>query len=233
MGTAKLVASGDEIAADLKETFDHATSRRAADVKLRLIVPPKMASIVRVQRVSPTVIDVTKDVIAVDERTFDYPTGAWSAEERDFHVVVEMKQAGRDRRADAHRAHRARHRRQGRGPAGGHRHLERRCAHDDRHRPAGRPLHRPGRARGGDPRGFRGARKGQCPGGDRQARQGDEARPRFRQRGSDAATRQGRRRRRCGQGHRPPPLGRPEERSPRRRSRRDADGPALPVEDAA
>ena len=94
MGTAKLVASGDAIAADLKETFDHASARRAADVKLRLVVPPKMASIVRVQRVSPTVIDLTKDGIAVDERTFDYPTGAWSAEERDFHVVIEMKQAG-------------------------------------------------------------------------------------------------------------------------------------------
>jgi hypothetical protein len=94
MGTAKLVASGDAIAADLKETFDHAAARRAANVKLRLIVPPKMASIVKVQRVSPTVIDLTKDAIAVDDRTFDYPTGSWSAEERDFHVVVEMKQPG-------------------------------------------------------------------------------------------------------------------------------------------
>ena len=94
MGTAKLVASGADIAADLKETFDHAAARKAANVKLRLIVPPKMASIVRVQRVSPTVIDLTKDGIAIDDRTFDYPTGAWSAEERDFHVVIEMKQAG-------------------------------------------------------------------------------------------------------------------------------------------
>jgi hypothetical protein len=94
MGTAKLVASGDAIAADLKQTFDNAASRGAAAVKLRLIVPPKMASIARVQRVSPTVIDMTKDVIAVDDRTFDYPTGAWGAEERDFHVVIEMKQSG-------------------------------------------------------------------------------------------------------------------------------------------
>lgn len=94
MGTAKLVATGEDIAADLKETFEHAAARRAADVKLRLIVPPKMASIVKVQRVSPTVIDLTKDVIAIDDRTFDYPTGSWSAEERDFHVVVEMKQPG-------------------------------------------------------------------------------------------------------------------------------------------
>ena len=94
MGAAKLVATGEDIAADLKETFEHAAARRAADVKLRLIVPPKMASIVKVQRVSPTVIDVTKDVVAVDDRTFDYPTGSWSAEERDFHVVIEMKQPG-------------------------------------------------------------------------------------------------------------------------------------------
>jgi hypothetical protein len=94
MGTAKLVSGGDDIAADLKETFEHAAARRAADVRLRLIVPPKMASIVKVQRVSPTVIDLTKDAITVDDRTFDYPTGAWGVEERDFHVVIEMRQAG-------------------------------------------------------------------------------------------------------------------------------------------
>jgi hypothetical protein len=94
MGTARLVSSGDDIAADLKETFEHAAARRAANVRLRLIVPPKMASIAKVLRVSPTVIDLTNDVIAVDDRTFDYPTGAWAAEERDFHVVIEMKQAG-------------------------------------------------------------------------------------------------------------------------------------------
>jgi hypothetical protein len=40
------------------------------------------------------VIDLTKEVIAIDDRTFDYPTGAWAVEERDFHVVIEMKQAG-------------------------------------------------------------------------------------------------------------------------------------------
>jgi len=94
MGTARLVSSGDDIAADLKETFEHAAARRTADVRLRLIVPPKMASIVKVLRVSPTVIDFTNEVIAVDDRTFDYPTGAWAVEERDFHVVIEMKQAG-------------------------------------------------------------------------------------------------------------------------------------------
>lgn len=94
MGTARLVSSGDDIAADLKQTFEQAAARRAADVKLRLIVPPRMASIMKLQRVSPTVIDLTREVIAIDDRTFDYPTGAWGVEERDFHVVIEMKQAG-------------------------------------------------------------------------------------------------------------------------------------------
>ena len=94
MGAAKRVASGEDIAADLRETFEHAAARRAADVKLRLIVPPKMATIVKVQRVSPTVIDLTSKAVVVDDRTFDYPTGSWSAEERDFHVVIAMKQPG-------------------------------------------------------------------------------------------------------------------------------------------
>jgi VWA domain-containing protein len=94
LGTAKLVASGDDIAADLKSTFETASARRAAGVKLRLIVPPKMASIVKVQQVSPTIIDLTSRGVAADDRTFDFPTGSWSAEDRDYHVVIEMKQAG-------------------------------------------------------------------------------------------------------------------------------------------
>jgi von Willebrand factor type A C-terminal domain/von Willebrand factor type A domain len=94
LGTAKLVAGGDDIAADLKSTFEAAAARRAAGVKLRLIVPPKTASIVKVQQVSPTIIDLTSQRVAVDDRTFDFPTGSWSVEDRDYHVVIEMKQAG-------------------------------------------------------------------------------------------------------------------------------------------
>jgi von Willebrand factor type A C-terminal domain/von Willebrand factor type A domain len=94
LGTAKGVATGEAMAADLRDTFASAAARRAADVKLRLIVPPKMASIITLRQMSPTIIDLTRQGIAVDDRTHDYPTGAWSDEERDFQVVLELKQAG-------------------------------------------------------------------------------------------------------------------------------------------
>jgi hypothetical protein len=94
LGTAKGVASGTDMAADLESTFAQAAARGAANVRLRLIVPPKMARIVDVQQVSPTIINLSPHVIAVDDRSFDYPTGAWGNEERDFHVVLELKQAG-------------------------------------------------------------------------------------------------------------------------------------------
>jgi hypothetical protein len=94
LGTAKGVASGADMAADLHDTFASAAARRAADVKLRLIVPPKMASVTAIKQMSPTIIDLTRQGVAVDDRTYDYPTGAWSDEERDFQVVLQLKQAG-------------------------------------------------------------------------------------------------------------------------------------------
>jgi hypothetical protein len=78
----------------LRDTFAHAQALRAANVRLRFIVPPKMASVVSVRQMSPTIVDLTGQAIAQDDRTFDYPTGAWGTEERDYHIVLEMKQAG-------------------------------------------------------------------------------------------------------------------------------------------
>jgi hypothetical protein len=94
LGEAKIVGNGEAMAADLRDTFAHAQALRAANVRLRFIVPPKMASVVSVRQMSPTIVDLTGQAIAQDDRTFDYPTGAWGTEERDYHVVLEMKQAG-------------------------------------------------------------------------------------------------------------------------------------------
>jgi hypothetical protein len=94
LGEARIVANGEAMAADLRDTFARASSLRAADVKLRFIVPPKMARVVSVRQMSPTIVDLTNLVVAADDRTFDYSTGAWGAEERDYHVVLDMKQPG-------------------------------------------------------------------------------------------------------------------------------------------
>jgi hypothetical protein len=94
LGEAKIVANGEAMAADLRDTFARAAALRAADVKLRFIVPPKMARVVSVRQMSPTIVDLTNQVAAVDDRTFDFSTGAWGTEERDYHVVLEMKQPG-------------------------------------------------------------------------------------------------------------------------------------------
>lgn len=94
LGEAKIVANGEAMAADLRDTFGRAAALRAANVRLRFIVPPKMARVVSVRQMSPTIVDLTGQVIAQDERTFDYPTGAWGTEERDYHIVLELKQPG-------------------------------------------------------------------------------------------------------------------------------------------
>lgn len=94
MGSAKAVANGPAMEQDLRETFARAYAKTAADVKIRLIVPPKAAKIVSIKQVAPEIVDLTQQIILVDDRTFDVPTGAWGSEERDFHVVFEVVMPG-------------------------------------------------------------------------------------------------------------------------------------------
>jgi hypothetical protein len=47
-----------------------------------------------VKQVSPTVLDLTDRRTESGPRTGDYPTGAWGAESRDYHVCVRVKAAG-------------------------------------------------------------------------------------------------------------------------------------------
>ncbi|MBV8652327.1 MAG: hypothetical protein JO255_12735, partial [Alphaproteobacteria bacterium] len=94
LGEAKALAGGSDIGADMQATFAKAMSQGAGDIKLRLTVPPKMAKLVSLRQVSPVIVDLTPQGVPVDDRTTDYPTGAWGDEERDYHAVFELLQAG-------------------------------------------------------------------------------------------------------------------------------------------
>lgn len=94
LGSAKAVPSGAEMERDLRETFAMAQAKGAADIRIRLIIPPKLGRIISFQQVAPEIVDLSPLAARLDDRTIEFPTGAWGDEERDFHAVFEVSQPG-------------------------------------------------------------------------------------------------------------------------------------------
>jgi hypothetical protein len=86
-------ADGLEDPAELPAAFEAMTSaamgKAVADVALRVWTPAG-ATIRFVKQVYPQVEDLTGRRTALSERIGDYPTGAWGAESRDYHVSIEV-----------------------------------------------------------------------------------------------------------------------------------------------
>ncbi|NRQ32876.1 VWA domain-containing protein [Nonomuraea sp. NN258] len=81
--------------ADLSEFFRRLTqasmSKTVAELLLR-IWTPQTAKLKFVKQVSPTLLDLTGKRADVNPLTGDYPTGSWGAEEREYHLCVEVPQ---------------------------------------------------------------------------------------------------------------------------------------------
>jgi hypothetical protein len=86
-------ANGLEDVAELPATFramtESAMGKAVADVVLRVWTPAG-ATIRFVKQAFPQVEDLTGRRTEVSARIGDYPTGAWGAESRDYHVSVEV-----------------------------------------------------------------------------------------------------------------------------------------------
>jgi hypothetical protein len=95
LGSVDIVAEPEDMPADFEAIITRAMAKRAADVSLRLWTP-RGGSITFVKQVSPTLEDLTTHGVRVDDRTTDFPTGAWGDESRDYHVhlVVNPQEAG-------------------------------------------------------------------------------------------------------------------------------------------
>ncbi|QYC39866.1 von Willebrand factor type A domain protein [Nonomuraea coxensis DSM 45129] len=89
---------------DLPEYFRRLTqtsmSKTVAELSLRVWVP-QTARLKFVKQVSPVLLDLTGKRTDVNPLTGDYPTGSWGAEEREYHVCVEVPpgQIGQEIRA--------------------------------------------------------------------------------------------------------------------------------------
>ncbi|MGW6510003.1 vWA domain-containing protein [Streptomyces niveus] len=93
LGTADIVADPTGLAADFTEMMENAMGKEVADVALRLWTPVGV-EIKFVKQVAPTVEELTERRTQANTRAGDYPTGSWGDESRDYHVCVQVPEAG-------------------------------------------------------------------------------------------------------------------------------------------
>ncbi len=89
LGTVDIVAEPDGLVADFTAMIDAAMGKDFKDVALRLWAP-QGASVAFVKQVAPTIADLTARATSAGPLTADYPTGAWGAESRDYHICIQV-----------------------------------------------------------------------------------------------------------------------------------------------
>jgi hypothetical protein len=100
LGTVDIVADPEDLAEDFASMMRTSMSKSIAGLTLRLWTPAG-ARIVFVKQVAPTVEDLTHRRVETGAQIGEYPLGSWGAEERDYHVQVEVEPAdvGREKLA--------------------------------------------------------------------------------------------------------------------------------------
>ncbi|GAA1815714.1 VWA domain-containing protein [Luedemannella flava] len=89
LGTADGIKDSRHLAEDFRQMTENAMGKTVADVALRVWTPG--GSRIRfVKQVFPDINDLTARRAEVSARVGDYPTGAWGAESRDYHLCVEV-----------------------------------------------------------------------------------------------------------------------------------------------
>src|SRR5215469_15847336 len=92
LGTVDIVPDPAGLAADFEAMMKASMAKEVADIALR-VWTPQQATVRFVKQVAPTVEDLTARRIQVAPQAGDYPTGAWGAESRDYHVCVDVEPA--------------------------------------------------------------------------------------------------------------------------------------------
>ena len=93
LGTADGLPDPAGLVAEFREMTMAAMNKGLAEVALRVWTPAG-AEIRFVKQAYPHVEDLTPRRVASGPRTGDYPTGAWGAESRDYHVSVRVPSGG-------------------------------------------------------------------------------------------------------------------------------------------
>jgi von Willebrand factor type A C-terminal domain/von Willebrand factor type A domain len=89
LGSADALEEPNQLVADFKEMTEKAMGKSIAEVNLRLWTPAG-ATVRFVKQAWPHMEDLTARRKDISARIGDYPTGAWGAEHRDYHVSIQV-----------------------------------------------------------------------------------------------------------------------------------------------
>ena len=90
LGTVDIVPDPAGLAADFEAMMQASMAKEVADVALRVWTPQR-ATVRFVRQVAPAVEDLTARRTQAAPQVVDYPTGAWGAESRDYHLCVDVE----------------------------------------------------------------------------------------------------------------------------------------------
>ena len=89
LGSVNIVPDPSGLEADFRAMTQNAMGKSVADVALR-IWRPQSSRLLFVKQVLPTVEDLTERGVRVGTMAYDFPTGSWGNEVRDYHICVEV-----------------------------------------------------------------------------------------------------------------------------------------------
>ncbi|MEC3957571.1 VWA domain-containing protein [Nocardia sp. CDC153] len=95
-GTVDIVKTPDLLAQDFAAMMETSLAKTIPELTLRMWTPVG-TKIVFVKQVAPFIEDLTARRTEVNPQVGEYPLGAWGAEDRDYHVQLELEPAAPDR----------------------------------------------------------------------------------------------------------------------------------------
>ena len=93
LGTFDIIPDAEQMPAEFRRLMERSMGRGVGSSSLRVWCPLD-AQVNFVRQVSPDIEDLTGRETHVDQRTRQYPLGAWGAEARDYHVSVTVPPNG-------------------------------------------------------------------------------------------------------------------------------------------
>ncbi|MEQ7124231.1 VWA domain-containing protein [Actinopolymorpha sp. B11F2] len=89
LGSVDIVPDPNDLEADFRAMTEHAMGKSIGDVALR-IWRPEASRLKFVRQVLPSVEDLTERGVKAGRMAYDFPTGSWGNEVRDYHICIEV-----------------------------------------------------------------------------------------------------------------------------------------------
>ena len=89
LGTASGLPDQSEWADGFSRISREAATKTVGDLTMRVFTPARN-DIRFIKQMNPSIVDLTSRRTELDDKTGDYPTGAWGAESREFHIRVDV-----------------------------------------------------------------------------------------------------------------------------------------------